>query len=227
MRIAIFSDLHDNLGALLRVERDAQQRQADRLIFLGDAGHTPTLFAALHARDIAGLFGNWEVSGLARLPAPLRDWVAAWPATLRLGDVLCCHATPDLPAQVTTTADAVAYMGRGILWSELFPRLHTQEEARWQAWAALGEAGLVAAFYGHTHIQQVWRYADARWSSFAGPAEFVLPHAADPTKPAAHTCHLIGVGSAGAPQDGSALRYALYDDVRRVVNLLALAPGDY
>ena len=215
MRYAIFSDLHDHTDGLDRVEQDAQRRHVDRLLYLGDTGHTPALFDALRARDIPCTFGNWEVSGMARLPATLRTWVAAWPAMLPLGDVVCCHASPDVPDGVHTTAHAATYMRQGVGWHAIFPRLHTQEEARWTAWAALQATGRVAAFHGHTHVQQVWRYADRRWQSFYGPAEFTL----DATDA---TAYLIGVGSAGAPQDGTALRYAVYDDASRVVTLVAL-----
>lgn len=220
MRYAIFSDLHDRSAGLIQVELDAQRRQADRLIYLGDVGYAPPLFNALRTRAIDCVFGNWEVSGLARLPGPLREWVATWPASIRLGDVLCCHATPDLPARVRTTADAAAYMGQGVPWGDLFPRLHTQEEARWQAWAALKLAGLCAAFHGHTHVQEAWSYVDGRWRHIVGPDEFTLDAAGAAS-------YLIGVGSAGEPQDGYALRYALYDDVSRVVSLIALDASAY
>ncbi len=224
MRFAIFSDLHDHLSGLLAVERDAQRRQADRLLFLGDAGHAPAVFDALRSRGVTCLFGNWEVSGMARLPATLRAWVATWPATLRLGDVLCCHATPDSLAGVATTTDAAAQRERGLSWHALFPRLHTQVEARIHAWAALDASGLVAAFHGHTHIQQVWRYPPARGHSFVGPTEFALPPRGEPGVGEPQLRYLIGVGSAGAPQDGPALRYALYDEDTRVVTLVAVAP---
>jgi predicted phosphodiesterase len=202
---------------------DAQRQNADHLVFLGDAGNNTTLLDALRAREISCIFGNWEVSGLRRLPAHLAPWVATWPAKIEVDDLCYTHATPDLPSAVNNTAGAVAYMAQGMGWSQLFPRLHNNEEARWAALAALETRDQRAVFHGHTHIQQVWVYAANRWRSFNGPADFPL----EPGREEHATRYLIGVGSAGAPQDGHALRYALYDDSDKCVQLLAVTPGSY
>jgi hypothetical protein len=176
------------------------------------------LFRTLHQRGYSCLYGNWEVSRLRRLPASLASWVATWPAAYHAGDVVFCHATPDLPPAAATTADAVEHMGRGVRWDQLFPRLRTQGPARRLALAQLETSNQVAAFHGHTHIQHVWRYGAYGWRGFDGPAEFSLaPTAADSTPR-----FLIGVGSAGAPEDGPQPRYALYDDTQRIVTLIAL-----
>src|SRR5690606_10311884 len=119
---------------------------------------------------------------------------------IEMDDVYLTHATPDLPPSVTDTSTAAAYMAQGIGWSQLFPRLNHNEEARWSALAALESSNKRAAFHGHTHIQQAWVYAARRWRSFYGPAEFTLEEGTEelPMR------YLIGVGSAGAPQDGRA-----------------------
>ena len=218
MRTAIFSDLHGSVAGYRRMTRHAERQNVQELIYLGDLGHDDTLFAALHGREIACTFGNWEVSGLRLLPAPWMEWVAAWPAKLERNDICYTHATPDMPPNVTNTMDAAHYMAQGISWHALFPRLHNTEDARWNALAALETHNQRAAFQGHTHIQQTWVYAQNRWRSFDGPAEFPLESGTteQPTR------YLIGVGSAGAPQDGNALRYALYDDATATVQLFAL-----
>jgi predicted phosphodiesterase len=221
MRLAILSDLHNATSGLQTVMRHAQRHQADRLIYLGDLGSDPALFAALHSSEIACTFGNWEVSALRRLPPPWAAWVAEWPAKLIQGDICFTHATPDVPTAVTNTATAATFMAQGAGWHQLFPRLHTDEQARWDALAALETANLRAAFHGHTHIQGVWSYAAGRWRAFSGPTEFVLESGAD----AQPTRYLIGVGSAGAPQDGPTLRYAIYDDSDRRVQLMAVTDG--
>lgn len=221
MRVAIFSDLHNSEIGLRTVLSDAERLNVNRLIYLGDLGGDPALLAALHSREIACVFGNWEVSGLRRLPPKWASWVAAWPAKIEIGDICYTHATPDMPPAVTTTAAAVAYMAQGIGWSQLFPRMHNNEEARWSALAALESSNQRAAFHGHTHIQQVWKYEAGRWRSFDGPFEFTL----DPGTAEQPTRYLIGVGSAGAPQDGRALRYAIYDEREKHVQLLAIMSG--
>jgi predicted phosphodiesterase len=218
MRIAIFSDLHNNVRGLHAVTRHAQRQKADRLLCLGDLGTLAALFALLYNRKITCTFGNWEVSGLRRLSQQWAAWVATWPAKIEIGDICFTHATPDLPPTVTSTAEAVKYMAQGIGWGQLFPRLHNDDDARWAALAALIAKNQRAAFHGHTHIQQVWVYEEGRWRSFNGPSEFVLENGT-PEEP---TRYLIGVGSAGDPQDGRALRYALFDDMDRSVQLFAL-----
>ena len=221
MRTAVFSDLHDLTKGLLAVEADAQRRRADRLIYLGDVGHQHDLFDALQTREIECTFGNWEVSGLRRLPPKLAEWVAEWPASIDQGSVRYSHATPDLPTAIRTTADAAAVVGRGTGWGELFPRLHVSDMARWAALAALETDHLRAAFHGHTHVQQAWCFSGGRWHSQYGPHEFYLEGGANGDGPR----YLIGVGSAGDPQDGNALRYALYDDKDQSVALIELDTG--
>ncbi|MEZ4870445.1 MAG: metallophosphoesterase family protein [Caldilineaceae bacterium] len=223
MRYAIFSDLHDNLTAFYQVLQDGLDHDAEQFIFLGDAGRDRQIFQELQTRQILCTFGNWEVSGWSRLAAPMDAWVREWPAAIQVGRMLFCHATPDLPAAVTTTATASSYMSNGVGWSTLFPRLHRNEEARWAALAAMENQNLRVAFHGHTHVQQVWAWTIAdngsrRLHSFTEPQEFVLEAGNDATP----NRYLIGVGSAGAPDDGPQLRYVLYDDLTQKVSLRRL-----
>lgn len=223
MRYAIFSDLHDNHAGLTAVLVDAAQQNADQLIYLGDVGRDPQLFLSLQELRLPCVFGNWEVSGWPRLPATIADWVRNWPATLRQGGAIFCHATPDMPAAATSTTTAAAYMAGGINWHTLFPSLHRNETARWAALAALEAANARIAFHGHTHIQEVyaWRAengAQRHIHCVNAPTEFTVA-AGSPTAP---NRYLVGVGSAGAPDDGPRLRYALYDDVTELVTLRRL-----
>lgn len=229
MRYAIFSDLHDSLRGFDLVLEDAHQRHVDQFIYLGDVGRSATLFRRLAELSIPCLFGNWEVSGYPRLPAPLDTTVAHWPARYWLPYACLTHATPDMPGEIETTAHAARYMQQTIGeqqmsgWARLFPRLHSQEEARWHALAALETFGVPIAFHGHTHIQRVWIYGQrdggphtalqrenssdrspSRWHQYHG--EPVLPI----SLPTANR-YLIGVGSAGQPHDGPYPRYAIYD----------------
>ncbi len=67
MKIAIFSDLHDNRFALDRLLADAERRGVDEMLYLGDVGHSLELFGRLRLAGIPCIFGNWEVSGLGRM----------------------------------------------------------------------------------------------------------------------------------------------------------------
>ena len=223
MRFAIFSDLHDNQAGLAVVLADAAQWQVDRFVYLGDVGREPQLFLALQERNMACTFGNWEVSGWQRLPASLAPWVRDWPAVIRRPQAIFCHATPDMPESVTSTATAESYMRNGLSWQTLFPRLHRNEAARWAAFAALEAAGVQVAFHGHTHVQDVWAWADdeqgqRRLHNFHDLTELTL----EPGLTTAPNRYLIGVGSAGAPDDGPQLRYAIYDEATAQVWLRQL-----
>jgi len=223
MRFAIFSDLHDNGAGLVAVLADAAQWQVDNFVYLGDVGRDSQLFLALQDQNIACTFGNWEVSGWQRLPATIAPWVRDWPAVIRRPQALFCHATPDMPPTVVSTATAEAYMRNNLSWHALFPRLHRNEQARWEAFATLEASGMQVAFHGHTHIQEVWAWADdgqgqRRLHSSRDLTEVTL-EAGLPTAP---NRYLIGVGSAGAPDDGPQLRYVIYDETMAQVWLRRL-----
>lgn len=215
MTTAVFADLHDNLAGLTAVLADAAAQGVDDFVFLGDAGHTPRALVALQVRNIPCTFGNWEVSGLARLQPPLADWVGRWPALIRRGAAVFCHATPDMPSGIVTTASAAAALRPGMSWSALFPRLHRDETARWQAFAWLETHAVQVAFHGHTHVQMVhtWEPGERPLPPSTHPGRLVL-------QPGRR--YIVGVGSAGAPDDGPHPRYAIYDAQAGTVTLRRL-----
>lgn len=215
MRTAIFADLHDNYAGLTAVLDDAAAQKVDRTIFLGDAGHAPRILAALQVRRIPCVYGNWEVSGLRRWNASLAAWVDAWPAVIREGDAVYCHATPDMPAALVTAGAAADWMKPGMSWSAIFPRLHQNTDAVWNALAWMETASVTVAFHGHTHVQMVWVWEPAtnHLRSFTNLTRVRL---------APGTRTIIGVGSAGVPEDGAWPRYAIYDDAAATVLLRTL-----
>ena len=224
MKYAIFSDIHNNAEGLYKTLADAERNGADRLLCLGDVGYDRKLFDELKERGIGCTFGNWEVSGTQRMGADVAEWVDAWPATIQEQDLIFCHATPAMPADGTNTAAVAKMLQQGISWLDIFPRLHRNQLAVWHAMAVLEEQDLCAAFHGHTHVQMVWTWQvdesaaeknKRRLTSSTKRTEFAL----DVGPPDAKSRYVIGVGSAGEPQDGPQLRYALYDDVSRVVEL--------
>ena len=212
MKTAVFADLHDNVAGLTAVLDDAAEQRVNDFVFLGDAGHSPRLYAALQARRIPCVFGNWEVSGLRRLQPPLAEWVGGWPASIRRNGAVYCHATPDMPTAIVNTGAAVAALRPGMSWSTLFPRLHQDETARWRAFAWLETHDVQVAFHGHTHVQMVhtWQPATSALHTSTRQSEILLQPA---------TRYVIGVGSAGSPDDGPHLRYAIYDSAANLVKL--------
>jgi len=215
MRSAIFADLHDNYAGLTAVLADGVEQRADRFVFLGDAGHKPRMLAALQVRRIPCVYGNWEVSGLRRMPEALAAWVGEWPALLRQGDAVYCHASPEMPAALPTTAAAADWMRPGMSWSALFPRLHQNSDALWSALAWMESHDVRVLFHGHTHVQMVWMWelATNRLRALANPTLVRLTPGV--------RC-VVGVGSAGVPEDGPWLRYAIYDDAAQTVLLRSI-----
>ncbi len=218
MRTAIFADLHDNYAGLIAVLHDAEAQRADRQIFLGDAGHKLRILAALQSRQIPCVYGNWEVTGLPRLPAQLAEWVGAWPAVLREADAVYCHASPEMPAPLPTTAAAADWFKPGMSWSAIFPRLNRNTDAVWNAFAWMESQDVTVLFHGHSHVQMtwVWEPDSNKLRSLTGLSVLRLT-------PGVRT--IVGVGSAGAPEDGSALRYVIYDDTARIVYLRRIEDG--
>lgn len=218
MRTAIFADLHDNYAGLIAVLHDAAAHKVERFVFLGDAGHKPRILAALQSRQMPCVYGNWEVTGLSRLPAQLAEWVGAWPAYLREADAVYCHASPEMPAPLPTTASAADWIKPGMSWSAIFPRLHRNTDAVWNALAWMESHDVAVLFHGHTHVQMtwVWEPGSNKLRPLTGLSMLRLT-------PGART--IVGVGSAGAPEDGTALRYAIYDDVGRIVYLRRIEEG--
>ena len=112
---------------------------------------------------------------------------------------------------------------RGGDWLRLFPRLDRHEQAVWDALAVMEEERLRVVFHGHTHVQSGWIWQTdgagrRQLRSFRGVDEIEL--ARGPTDEP--TRYLIGVGSAGKPEDGPTSRYALYDAGQESVKFIKL-----
>lgn len=113
MRIAVVSDIHGNLPALLAVVADFRRRGVDQVVNLGDSLSGPLLpketAQYLMAQDWVQLAGNHERQVLnlnassgasdryahAQLSAAEFTWMASLPCVRALNDeVLLCHGTP-------------------------------------------------------------------------------------------------------------------------------------
>lgn len=130
MRVAAIYDVHGNLPALEAVLEDVHRAGVDHVVVGGDVlpGPMPReTLARLLDLEIPVQFiqGNGEREVLAQragrelttVPEPFREIVrwsaeqldpehervlAGWPATLRIGEVLFCHATPRSDTEIFT-----------------------------------------------------------------------------------------------------------------------------
>ncbi len=197
MRIAVLSDIHGNLPALLAVVADFRRRGVDQVVNLGDSLSGPLLpketAQYLMAQDWVHLAGNHERqilnlnahSGASDRYAhsQLSDvefaWMASLPSVRPLNDeVLLCHGTPTSDCSyLLQTAD------RSATAAEI--------EAR------LGEVSTSLVLCGHTHVPRSVR---SRGTLIVNPGSVGQP-AFDDDHP---TPHAVETGSPDA-------RYAIVE----------------
>ncbi len=209
---AIFSDVHHRSDRLHQVLDYLATRPVDLYLQLGDLGSDP--LPLLDSLPVRHVFGNWEVSQLLSFPPERREQVAAWPARLLGSGWIACHASPVFPPECTDLAATRRYMAQHRpRWMQLFPSLLHDEKAIWAAFAELATQGRRVAFHGHTHVQAVQQLgADNSYRRLEGPIIHLAPDALT----------LVGVGSAGVPRDGNALRCVLFDDEAWEVELVGI-----
>ncbi len=212
-RYAIFSDIHNHTERLARVLHHLAALQIDGYLQLGDLG--ADALSLLDHLPIRHTFGNWEVSQLHQFPPERQSEIAAWPAQLAGDGWIASHASPVFPPECIDLAATRRYMARHRpRWMQLFPSLLHDENAVWAAFAELASRGCRVAFHGHTHVQTVQQLdADNAFRRLEGPIISLAPG----------TLTLVGVGSAGAPRDGNALRCVIFDDDAFEVALLAIS----
>lgn len=209
---AVFSDIHNEVDNLERTLAYLASRQVDRYLQLGDLGARP--LPLLDQLPVQHTFGNWEVSQLHKFPPERQPEVAAWPPRLTGPGWIASHASPVFPPECTDLAATRRYMARHRpRWMQLFPSLLHDEKAVWSAFAELGAQRRRVAFHGHTHVQAVQQLdADNTYRRLKGPIIQLAPD----------TLTLVGVGSAGVPRDGNALRCVLFDDDAFEIDLVAI-----
>lgn len=214
MRYAILSDIHSNQLALEQILADARLHEVESILCLGDVG-SDTCLDRLRVAGAKMVFGNWEVSQWGHLRQDNQAWVKNLSPMLAGDAFLAVHAAPWWPQGLSNVEDFMTYLLRqGVKWRVLFPYLDENEEAFWRALAELEEAERRVLFHGHTHVQMARRLGPTgHVAALRGPI-FVLDRRAR---------YVVGVGSAGRPEDGPGPKYALYDDASATVELRALA----
>ena len=113
--LAVLADIHGNTWALEAVLADLDRRGVTAVVNLGDCAYGSLDPAGtldlLMARGIPTISGNQDrivhapppevqesadhTFVTARLSAEQVAWLQALPATLVVGEVFCCHGTPD------------------------------------------------------------------------------------------------------------------------------------
>jgi predicted phosphodiesterase len=197
------ADIHARIDRLAAVLNHAQERGVTSYVDLGDTG-SDLCHALLHRVGARAVFGNYEVTGWHRLRPENQTRVRALKPVLGGDTFLAAHAAPYFPADLKDVDDVLEYiLTYNGSWQNLFPRLNRDEEARLLAYAKLLERDKPVFFHGHTHVQSTWR---------VGPGGAVSPLRGSSIVLDAGSRYLVGVGSVGQPEHGSAPQYLIYDE---------------
>lgn len=205
LKLAIISDIHGNLEALIKVLADIELIQVDSLICLGDCiGYGPdpeAVIAEIRRRQIPTIMGNHEQAvcnpsqlawfnplaqaslrkTLTMLSSASIDFVEQLPHRLVVAQCLCVHGYP--PDSVRTY---------------LFQK---PPEALIKTFKSMPER---QCFVGHTHDLEIVTFDGRRVER--RPLKQGRIHLDSEHR------HIINVGSVGQPRDGNNnAKYAFYD----------------
>ncbi len=208
MRYALLADIHANLPALEAVLADARTQGCSKIAFLGDLvnyGRQPRecveLIQALNAPCVMGNHDEAcsheptdarylpKVERMfqrtsSRLTLGQRRWLRELPLVHSVADFTIVHANLSAPAKWGYVFQA----------AEAAPNLQVQQTP--------------LCFYGHTHLQRVFRDGPDPAGERA-PARLDL----DPARK-----YLVNVGSVGLSRDPDPrAAYCIYDQTRRAV----------
>ena len=213
MRLAVISDIHGNLEALLRVLEDIQASHVDRTICLGDnVGYGPEpelVVRQIRDHQIPCVVGNHELALIDRtyldwfnplaqqsvlLTAELvspdtLDYCRALPKSITIDNCLCVHGCP--PESALT----YIFEPPAVELANIVQRM-TQR----------------ICFVGHTHLLEIFEYNGLIINN--SPIKSNTVHLRSDHK------YIINVGSVGQPRDGSnAAKYIIWDDESQVLEV--------
>ena len=211
MRYAIFSDIHNNTTALSRILTDADTRQVQAYLCLGDVG-VDQCVELVRNRGAATVFGNWEVSNWRLLSPGNQRWALNLPPVRCYDGFWISHAAPVWPKQLGSL-DQVVKNRRHLHLGGLFPYYLNVSDDLWRAFAELTAAGIPLLFHGHTHRQIGWSFTPDNRISRHAPVNLDL-------KP--DHCYIIGVGSVGQPKDFTGPAYIIFDAGAKRVEFIRL-----
>jgi diadenosine tetraphosphatase ApaH/serine/threonine PP2A family protein phosphatase len=218
MRLAIISDIHSNLEALVSVLDRLRQEEVESILNLGDlVGYNASpveCLALLKSRpDILHLAGNHDLAVLSperaesfniiayqalgwcreQLPQEDLDFLRKLPLTRETPGWLACHGTPTNP----DTYIAYHFQGKRVL-KDLYKN-----------------AGPRLCFFGHTHRRALW-YRDIR-------GKVALQEISSKVFLSREGHYLINPGSVGQPRDGNPeAAYAIFDETEFSIQFKSL-----
>jgi len=223
MKIAVLSDIHSNLEALLACLEHARYQGAEQYAFLGDLlgyGADPKacleIIAPMVSAGAIAVMGNHDqavLGGLCenlafaardaiywtreQLGQPERDFIRALPMVASKGNAFYVHASADSPERWTYVASAVA------------------------AAKCMQASGSPLTFIGHVHHQTLY------YTAGSGTAQVFIPVAGAAIPVSQQRQWLAIAGSVGQQRDGNpAAAYLLHDQQRESLTFFRV-PYDY
>lgn len=215
MKLALISDIHANLEALVAVLRDIEQKQIDKLISLGDVigyGVDPTpCLKLVDSHCDMKLMGNHEHAVLGLTPLDCLNGMAResieW-TTKEIGDRGRAIIED---YQLTFTHGQAKYVHSSPFEPSAWHYIMHVHDAR-KAFTHFNEA---LCFFGHTHI----------------PVLFTKPVDGDTKMKAGHSIeaqegcrYLVNVGSVGQPRDNDPRAcYVIFDEYEGLIEFHRVA----
>jgi predicted phosphodiesterase len=217
MRIAVISDIHGNLEALVRCLDDIERSGVDRIVNLGDAiGYGPQpeeVLVLLEKKGIPNILGNHE------LAVTDRDFrndfspqaIISLEQTLKYLTSASLLYIKNLPYYREMEG---ALMVHGCPPDS--PTFYLNHMSRSEIREAFVSDSFDIAFAGHTHRRMLMRY-DGEDLTFDPLRQEVTP-----LKQGFR--YIVNVGAVGQPRDGDPLaKYAIWDNRRKTLEIRRVA----
>jgi predicted phosphodiesterase len=228
LRVAVLSDLHANIQAVLACLARVDALGVDEVVCLGDVvgynANPNEVVALLRGRGIRCVQGNHDAMAASEEPpsdfSGLARGAILW--TRRALDADHRAFLGGLPGKVPIGRDAVGVHGAPSHRDRYILTLADAAEEFSVIGAELGDARVV--FFGHTHLPVVLRESGGRvmvvWSSRGAGADGE-PATVDISGPGRY---LVNPGGVGQPRDGiSTAPFAIYDDTSATVRFERVA----
>lgn len=217
MKVAVLSDIHGNLEALLAVSDDLRRRGADRVICLGDSiGYGPDpeeVVRQLRRLGCVSVLGNHECALTDRRA---RKWLNFQAEENNI--VTAGLLSPESLAYCTSLPKSLVFdqacFVHGYPPQSVFLYLNRQSDA--SLTSLLTAATVPLFFLGHTHqLQLVWQEDGVISRRALGRERLAL---------APEQKYIVNAGSVGQPRDGDHhAKYLLWDTGAASLEVLFVA----
>lgn len=218
MKIAVISDIHSNLEALLACVGKAESVGVDQYVCLGDSvGYGPDPVATLELlRALPGFVmvrGNHEDALFSDYYKSLRQHIRQtidWTREQLSQEQMVFLEQLPLQREIENTLMVHATAHKPERWSYVY----NNEKAH----TCLAASNKPLIFIGHTHLPQIY------YEMPSGKIECLTPQVEVPVPFYQRGRYIINVGSVGQPRDeNSAASFVIYDSVEREVRFYRIA----